>query len=55
MLRLYGSPGQDVIYAAEKRNGNNFRKVTERSGNLIENKGRLLKTLALSWNVYENK
>jgi hypothetical protein len=26
MLRLYASPGQDVIYAAEKRNGSNFKK-----------------------------
>ena len=29
--------------------------LTERSGNVIENKGRLWKTLERSWNVYENK
>jgi hypothetical protein len=29
--------------------------MNERRGNVVENKGPLWKTWALSWNVYENK
>jgi hypothetical protein len=32
-----------------------IRKVNERTGNVIENKGMLWKTPERSWNVYENK
>ena len=44
------STGQKVCFRGEE-----FFFLTERSGNVIENKGRLWKTRGLSGNVYENK
>jgi hypothetical protein len=54
-LRLYHRPRQDVTSATERRNGRNFKKVREPSGNIYENKGWLWKTLGRTGNVHENK
>ena len=44
------STGQEVSFRGEE-----FFFLTERRGNIIENKGRPWKTLRRGWNVYENK
>jgi hypothetical protein len=57
-----GEKPQDWLAALRKKSlpsegeaGKEFLKLTERSGNVYENKGPLWKSRARSWNLYENK
>jgi hypothetical protein len=53
-LRPHSSLGQNVFSAGKEETVVTL-KMTERSGNVIENKGPLLKKWERNGNVYENK
>jgi len=57
-LRLELDPGPNVATTSALDSGREFGKNSfspEQTGNVIENKGSLLKTAEESGNVYENK
>jgi hypothetical protein len=57
-LRLERDPGPNVATTSALDSGRQFGKnsfFNERSGNVVENKGPLLKTANESGNIYENK